>query len=65
MFQQRLPARKFRHYVCTSRAAVENKARNLEMEEQHSKRGAVETIEVVYGDGKAVAAVNETAMNVA
>ncbi|KAK4541798.1 hypothetical protein LTR36_007330 [Oleoguttula mirabilis] len=69
MFTQRLPARKFRHYVCTGRAALESMKRGdnvSENSEKHEhKDGTVETIERVYGDERGVAVVVETAMNVA
>jgi MFS transporter, SP family, sugar:H+ symporter len=67
MFMARLPARKFRKYVCTGQAALESKARGTmeSGDEKQSKDGAVETIERVYGDKKGVAGVVETAVNVA
>ncbi len=68
MFMARLPARKFRSYVCTGPAALESKLRNThgsDDENEDAKGEATETIEVVYGDRKAVAGVVETAMNVA
>lgn len=68
MFLARVPARKFRKYVCTGQAALESKNRNAhhaEDEGKESKDGTVETIERVYGDKKAVAGVVETAVNLA
>lgn len=68
MFMARLPARKFRKYVCTGQAALESKNRNArhsEEESKESKDGNVETIERVYGDKKGVAGVVETAVHVA
>ncbi|KAK5138479.1 hypothetical protein LTR08_000065 [Meristemomyces frigidus] len=73
MFEQRLPARQFRKYVCTGRAAVESTRRNVSVSgsssEDDAKRehkdGTVETIERVYGDEKGVVAVAETAAFVA
>lgn len=70
MFAARLPARKFRTYVCTGQAALDSKNRNTSVAEDDDKSaggkdGTVETIERVYGDEKGVANVVETAMNVA
>lgn len=69
MFAQNLPARKFRSYVCTGRAALESMNRNASIsdndEKSEHKDGTVETIERVYGDEKGVANVAETAMNTA
>ena len=69
MFAQRLPARQFRTYVCTSRAALESMNRNKSVDENGSKNvekdGTVETIERVFGDEKGVGNVMETALNVA
>ncbi|KAK5118700.1 hypothetical protein LTR85_007906 [Meristemomyces frigidus] len=69
MFAQRLPARKFRHYVCTGRAALESMKRagsvSEDGEKWEHKDGTVETIERVFGDERGVAAVVETAVNVA
>jgi MFS transporter, SP family, sugar:H+ symporter len=65
MFEQRLPARKFRKYVCTSRAAVESKARNgagSDSDEKSEQHGTVETIERVWGDEKGVPDVVEAAV---
>ena len=49
MFEKRLPARKFRTYVCTGRAALESMQRNastLEMDTGPKSKGdVVETIE--------------------
>ena len=69
MFAARLPARKFRSYVCTGRAAIESKMRNgSDSDDDKStggKDGTVQTIERVFGDEKGVSAVVETAMHVA
>ena len=72
MFEKRLPARKFRKYECTSRAALESKARNNAASDSDDAsvgkkdgHGTVETIERVYGDEKGVPNVMEPAMNVA
>jgi MFS transporter, SP family, sugar:H+ symporter len=74
MFQKRLPARKFRKYVCTGRAAIESKRRNASIagsergsgsEGGEKKGGMVQTIEHVWGDERGVADVVETAFNVA
>lgn len=64
MFMARLPARKFRKYVCTGQAAIESKMRNTRRSEE-SKGDTVETIDKVFGDKRAVANVVETAMHVA
>jgi tellurite resistance protein len=68
MFTARLPARKFRKYVCTGQAAIESKLRDVRQSEEKDeevKGETAETIERVYGDKRAVAGVVETAMNVA
>lgn len=67
MFMARLPARKFRKYVCTGQAAIESKARQPSHSEDSENKddGNVETIERVYGDTKGVAGVVETAVHVA
>ena len=68
MFMARLPARKFRKYVCTGQAAIEGKMRNARRSEdggEDSKKETVETIEKVFGDKKAVADVVENALHVA
>ncbi|KAK5734180.1 hypothetical protein LTR17_009163 [Elasticomyces elasticus] len=67
MFACKLPARKFRGYVCTSRSAIESKMRNAENDdEDNDKKGpAVQTIERVFGDEKGVASVAEAALHVA
>lgn len=69
MFQARLPARKFRKYVCTGAAAVESRARNESIanssdddSEKGGKHGTVETIERVWGNEKGVADVTEAAI---
>lgn len=66
MFHARLPARKFRKYVCTGAAALESKAHaeGSDSDEKSGKHGeGVETIEHVYGQEKHVAAAVETAIN--
>ena len=66
MFMARLPARKFRKYVCTGQAAIESKMRNARKSEEGEAKGpTVETIEKVYGDKRGVADVVETAVNIA
>ena len=68
MFLARLPARKFRKYVCTSQAAIDSKLREARQSEDRSdseKGETVQTIERVFGDEKAVANVAETATYVA
>ena len=73
MFAQRLPARKFRKYVCTGRAAMASTRRSGSLagsgsensDTREHKDGTIETIERVFGDGKGVIAVAETAAHVA
>ena len=67
MFMARLPARKFRTYVCTGQAAIESKMRNArKSEEGGDEKGEVaETMDKVYGDKRAVADVVESAINIA
>jgi MFS transporter, SP family, sugar:H+ symporter len=68
MFMARLPARKFRKYVCTGQAAVESKNRHAQQAEEKDEEEngeTAETIERVYGDKRGVAGVVETAVNVA
>ncbi|KAK3620600.1 hypothetical protein LTR56_023313 [Elasticomyces elasticus] len=67
MFACKIPARKFRGYVCTSRSAIGSKMRNAENDdEDNDKKGpTVQTIERVFGDEKGVVSVAETAMHVA
>ena len=66
MFMARLPARKFRKYVCTGQAAIESKMRNARNSDEGEAKGpTVETIEKVYGDKRGVADVVETAVNIA
>ena len=68
MFNARLPARKFRKYVCTGQAAIESKMRNARASEDRTeepKSETVETIEKVFGDKKGVSDVVESAMHVA
>jgi len=69
MFMMKLPARKFRKYVCTGQAAIESKNRNLQQTSSDGQEkgadGTVETIERVWGDERGIADIMETALNVA
>ena len=73
MFAQRLPARQFRKYVCTGRAALASTRRNGSLagsgsedgDKREHKDGTVETIERVFGNEKGVVAAAETAVYVA
>ena len=65
----RLPARKFRKYECTGQAAIESKMRHARASEDddnnNSKMEAVEAVEKIFGDKKAVGDVVETAIHIA
>ena len=65
MFMAKLPARQFRKYECTGQAAIESKMRHARGSEDEGKEQAVETIEKVFGDKKAVGDVVETAIHIA
>lgn len=69
MFMMKLPARKFRKYVCTGQAAIESKNRNMQRTSsdgtEKNDGGTIETIERVWGGERGVADVMETALNVA